>query len=369
MHAPRPHDVNPGIESARAILAIKNFSTVPGVCHIGLGVTATNTLKVLRRAGIHSEAWAIDARHGKGSEARVLRDRLSADFRSARRPVTHVIISSPAWIQPQDFEAMALAWPDITFVQLNHSGCAYLSIDKYGIRNIREVAALQETTHNVRVAANNVRVARFINTFGVDTLLLPNLYDTASFVDPVVPQARGNVLRIGSFGASRPWKNQLTAAEAAVMLGKATGCSVELYVNTKRPDGGERMIESRSELFHRIPHARLVEVPWAPWPKFRDISANMHLLLQPSFDETFNVVTADGIAEGVPSVTTSAIEWTPESWWARAEDPGSIVRIGLGLLHAPAHAIAEARTALKHYVGTGLARWNAFMCGRDQLPY
>lgn len=369
MIPPRPHDVAPSIDSARIVLAIKNFAKVPGVCHIGLGVTAANTLKVLRRAGFHAEAWPCDSPNGRGNEIKVLRAKLEATAKTGGRPVTHVIISAPSWIQPVDFSSLAFDYPDTTFVQLNHSGAAYLSIDKYGIRNIRDVAALSQTVHNIRVAANNERVARFVATsFGVDCLYLPNLYDTESYV-PFVPKKIGSTIRIGSFGASRPWKNQLCAAEASVMIGKALGCDVELYVNSKRPDGGERMIESRQELFHQLPGCKIVDVPWASWPHFRDITASMNLLVQPSFDETFNVCTADGIAEGVPSVTTSALEWTPESWWARAEDPHSIMRVGVGLLHSSGHAVEEGRTNLKKYVSTALHRWSDYVLGKSQMAY
>jgi hypothetical protein len=331
-------------------------------------------MKVLRKAGVHAEAWSIDAGYGKGSEYRVLREKLVADYKKVKvnptyRPVTHVIVSAPSWIQPDDFYQLSLLWSDITFVQLNHSGCAYLSIDKYGIRNIRDVCAISEMTHNVRVAANNERTGHFFSSaFGVSALYLPNLYDTDSFV-AFTPTKLGSTLRVGSFGASRPWKNQLCAAEGAVMLAKALGVNLELYVNSKRPDGGERMIESRAELFARMPGASLHDVPWASWPRFRDISGNMHLLIQPSFDETFNVCTMDGIAEGVPSVASSAIEWTPTNWWAEPEDPTSIMRVGIALLHAPAHAIGEARTLAKKYGGQALHRWLDFVTGKPQLPY
>ncbi len=371
--SPRPHDVDPSIQSARVILAIKNFSKVPGVCHIGLGVTAANTQKVLRSVGAQTEVWSINAQKLNSGqtirEAALLWKQLAKHENDAR-PITHVIVSSPAWIQPQDFHNLAMRWPDTTFIQLNHSGAAYLSIDKYGIRNIRDVAALSEQFHNVKVAANNERVCRELNSLcGVDTLYLPNLYDTSSYVNPAPPHRLGNVLRVGSFGASRPWKNQLNAAAAAVMLAKNLGCSLELYVNSKRPDGGERMIESRQEMFDGMPHAKLVDVPWASWPRFRDISATMHLLIQPSFDETFNVVTAVGIAEGVPSVTTSAIEWTPRNWWALPEDPSDIMNVGIGLLHGSAQAVHEGRVALEKYVTLGLHRWVQYLQGKPQAKY
>jgi glycosyltransferase involved in cell wall biosynthesis len=368
-HLPRPHDCDPSIFSARVILAVKNFARVPGVCHIGLGVTAANTMRMLRKNGVHCEAWSIDNRHGKDHEYKMLQDQLTADAAKGGRPVTHVIVSAPSWIQPNQFSMLSQDWPDIIFVQLNHSGCAYLSIDKYGIRNIREVAAASEMNHNVKVAANNERVCKFINALcGVNSLYLPNLYDLDGFVHHREKRL-GGTLRIGSFGASRPWKNQLTAAEGAIMIANELGVNLELYVNSKRPDGGERMIESRLEMFDGLPNAKIVDVPWASWSKFRDITRNMHLLIQPSFDETFNVCTADGIAEGVPSVTTSALEWTPPSWWAHPEDPSDIASRGLGLLTGSHSAIREGRTALEKYVQFGLHRWLEFVKGRRAVLY
>lgn len=366
----RPHDVDPSITTAHVILVVKNFAKIPGVCHIGLGVTASNTMKVLRKRGVHVECWSI---YGKdnAAELAMLKQRLEAAASvKTGRPITHVIISAPSWIQPAGFAELSVAWPDTMFVQLNHSGAAYLSIDKFGIRNIREVAAMQQQSHNVLVAANNERVAKSIaGICGTGVLYLPNLYDCDSFLNPAVPQRLDNTLRVGSFGASRPWKNQLNAAQASILIAKALGCNLELYVNSKRPDGGERMIESRCELFDHLPGAKLIDVPWASWPQFRDITANMHLLVQPSFDETFNVCTADGIAEGVPSVATSAIEWTPTSWWGHAEDPSDLMRVGVGLLHSPAHAVSEARTLLKKYVGQGILRWIDFVTGKPALEY
>src|SRR5271166_3277166 len=106
----RPHDVSPSIDTARVILAIKNFSKVPGVCHIGLGVTAANTQKVLRRVGVQTEVWSVNAQKlANGTvvrEAALLWKQLAQKERDAR-PITHVIISSPAWIQPQDFHNLA----------------------------------------------------------------------------------------------------------------------------------------------------------------------------------------------------------------------------------------------------------------------
>lgn len=356
LHERRPHNVSPALSSAHVVLAVKNFAAIQGVCHIGLGVTATNTMKVLRKNGVFTEAWPAQT-------AAELEKKLEAADKNTRySPITHVVVSAPSWVQPEDFKRLCFRWPEIEFVQLNHSGTAYLSIDKFGIRNIREVADLELSLHNLRVAANNPRVARFVTVaLSRECLLLPNLYDVDSFANPFSPQKLAGTLRIGSFGAGRPWKNQLSAAEAAVMLARKLGLKLELYVNTKRPDGGERMIESRNELFDRLRGAKLIEVPWEPWPKFRKTISNMHILFSPSFDETFNVVTADGIAEGVPSVVGGSIEWVPDFWKCETFDPESIACVANTLLHDPKDAVEAGRRNLKQFVKNGVRDWIEYL--------
>jgi len=92
----------------------------------------------------------------------------------------------------------------------------------------------------------------------------------------------------------------------------------------------------------------------------------MNLGLQPSFDETFNVVTADGIAVGVPSVTSSSIEWTPERWWSHIpEDPSDIMKTAMYLLQDP-FVVDEGRDCLIKYVKHGLRLWKKYLVKNDE---
>lgn len=364
-----PHQVSPCRQSVRVVQAVRNFSAEPGVSHIGLGVTALNNMKVLRRAGIYAETWPIVA---KGRRPHHFADALEKKIEQAQEDallhdkvrISHVVVSSPSWIYPEAFHRFCLRFQDIEFVMLNHSGLAYLSIDRHGITNNRELLELQRVVHNFRVAANNTRVQNWIaRTYG-PCQLLPNLYDTHGFVEPY-PTRRfrhGSVLRIGSFGAWRPWKNQLTAAEAALQLARQLGSPLELYVNSGRTEGptGQRMAESRREIFNGLCDAKLIEVPWQKWPTFRKTVSTMHLQIHPSFDETFCVVVADGIAEGVPAVVSPSIEWTPRSWWSEPCDAGDMVKVGLGLLEDQ-YAVEDARKLLKDYVELGLTRWLGYL--------
>jgi glycosyltransferase involved in cell wall biosynthesis len=353
----RPHYLSPKKETARVIFFAKNFGG-PGISNIGLGVTNQNNISVLTREGYFAEIWSGQTYEEVYNQIKAANDQATAA--QTVRP-SHVIINSPSWITSAQIATLSYAFPHICFILQNHTGCAYLSIDKNkdesGILANRKVIDLQRATINVKVSGNNTRFVNWLkHTYRCDCLYLPNLYDTASFVNPYPRQrSLGDTIRIGSFGAPRPWKNQLTAAMAAFQLARHLGKKLELYVNSRR-DYQRELFQSRLDLFSGERDAKIIDVPWEPWSTFKNTVAHMDILFQPSFDETFNVVTADGIAMGVPSVVGSSIEWAPSDWMATCEDPTSLVKTGLYLLN-DTHAVEDGRAALAQYVKVGLEQW------------
>ena len=347
----RPNNVNPSIETTHVVMATKNWSSVPGVCSVGLSVTAGNTMRVLRRHGVHTESWQV-------KDVPELYRRIASAHHSPGP--THIITSAPSFLQPFHFVELSGLYPDTEFIQQNHTGTAYFYIDKFGIKNIRSVLDLEKDLHNVRVSWNNPRGRDWsVNTFHGGDLLLPNLYDTTTFVNPVSARPDPDPIRIGSFGANRLWKNFLSAAQAAILIAERLGVGLEYYVSSGRPEAawsGERMMETRAELFEGMFNKKIINVPWCPWPQFRRVVRTMDLLIQPSFDETFCVVVADGIAEGVPSVCGEAMEWAPASWHCKAHDPMHIMQTGMGLLH-DLNSVHEGRSALQRYVDQGVHLW------------
>jgi hypothetical protein len=359
----RPHVVAPSHASIRVVFLVQIYDTTPGTCDAGLSVCITGTCRVLQQAMIDAETWRV--RHVGDVVQRL------AAAKGDARPITHVIISTPSFIwpnphhqteSPESIYELATAYPRIEFVQLNHSGMAFISIDHHGMRHIREALDLSLRMPNVMVAGNNPRFRWVQDGLGGRYVLLPNLYDIGSMIEPVTSRRDNDPLRVGSFGAGRVWKNQLTAAEAALVMARRIGRNVqlELYVNSDRWFGHDaKMMEmARKELFDKLPGTKLINVPWQDWASFRREVAQMDVLFSPSFDETFCQIVADGIAEGVPSVVTAAMEWTPKSWQAtEPHDPYSIVRIGMNLMHDRIGAVHDGRVALKAHVEQGLKKW------------
>jgi hypothetical protein len=335
----------------RIILAYKNFAANRQVTHIGLGVTAMNTAKFLRAAGLTSEVWAIVT-------AQDLRSQLAAAQKD--NPATHVVVSAP-WIATMDLAALSAEFPETQFCVNCHSNLGFLQADPNAMRLVREGSDLERQTWNFRVAANNERLANWmVQAYSVPSTWLPNLYHLDEPCKMARAPFRGGTLRIGAFGATRPLKNFMTAAGAAVQIAAATRSDVELWMSSGRNEGGGTLMDAIRQMIQGLQHVKLIESGWQTWPQFRQTVRSMHLLLQPSYTETFNVVTADGIAEGVPSVVSEAIEWAPSEWKARVDDVDHVAQTGIRLLRDKSAARKGLR-ALENYNKRGFRAWREFL--------
>jgi len=175
---------------------------------------------------------------------------------------------------------------------------------------------------------------------------------------------RGGSVRIGAFGATRPLKNLMSAAGAALEIARNLRAPLELWLSDGRAEGGgEVVLSAVKEMLAGLPGVTLHLNGWQSWPSFRKTVAHMNLLLQPSYTESFNMVTADGVAEGVPSVVSSAIDWAPEDWKANVDDVLDIARIGRRLLFDE-RAAEEGRAALASYIADGLHAYRQYLAIR-----
>jgi hypothetical protein len=335
------------VPQTQVILAYKNFAANRFVSHIGLGVTAMNSAKFLRAMGVNAEVWPIVS-------SQELRSRLTAS--AVLHPATHVVISAP-WIPTLELASLAHDFPNTQFLVTCHSNLGFLQADPSAMRLVREGADLERTTWNFHIAANNMRLVNwFTDAYRVPATWVPNLYYLDDTSEIQRNPYQGGTLRIGAFGAARPLKNFMTAAGAAVQIASIMRADVELWMSSGRNEGAGSLTEAIKQMISGLPHVKLVETGWQTWPQFRQTVRNMHLLLQPSYTETFNVVTADGVAEGVPSVVSEAIEWAPKEWKARVDDVDHIAQTGVRLLRDKS-AARKGLKALQQYNRRAAQAW------------
>jgi glycosyltransferase involved in cell wall biosynthesis len=331
----------------RVLLAYKNFAANRNISHIGLGVAAMNTAKSLRQHGFTVDVIPI-------VNAGELEARLNPD-------VSHVVVSAP-WIPTPDWQRILRRYSDVRFAVNCHSNVGFLQADANGVKLVREAMEIERGAWNFHVAANSRKFARWLtDTYSTPCEYLPNLYYLESTPAPRRPLFSGNNLRIGAFGATRPLKNFMSAAGAAAEVAAQLHTELELWVSAGRTEGGGgSILEAVRSMIGGLPNVRLVECGWQSWPKFRVTVRHMHLLMQPSYTESFNMVTADGVAEGIPSVVSEAIEWAPDHWKAPVDDVQQIARVARYLLADP-HAPEDGLLALRRHNRDGLESWKSFL--------
>jgi hypothetical protein len=330
----------------QVVLAYKNFAANRAISHIGLGVTALNSAKSLRDAGVNADVWPIIS---------------PAELRTRLRqsPASHVVISAP-WIQTSELAQMCAEFKDTQFAVTCHSNLGFLQADPSAMRLVREGLELRRTTWNFQMAANCDRLSKWVHTaYGTPCTWLPNLYHLDD-AQPKRQRYSGGTLRIGAFGATRALKNLMTAAGAALEIATAKRADLEFWISSGRNEGAGSVVDAVRQMLNGLAHVKLIENGWQTWPQFRQTVRHMHLLLQPSYTESFNVVTADGVAEGVPSVVSDAIDWAPDNWKAPVDDAHAMARVGLKLL-ASRWAPGQGLAALKAHNKRALAAWSEFV--------
>jgi hypothetical protein len=357
-HLPQP--VRPSPERAHLAIAYKNFHAHKHISHIGLGVTALTNARMLNAAGLWTEVWPIVSAADLGT--RIGQSRVGSNLQS-QVPLSHIVISAP-WIPTADLHQLCTIWHDTNFTVVSHSNIGFLQADANGVRLLREAADLQTSMINFKIGANNTKLIEWWQSvYHTPMRWLPNMYDLSAA--RTVPQIwrPGRSLRIGSFGATRPLKNILTAGAAALEIAGRLQADVEFWVSSGRAEGGGDTITRALEaLYANLPNAKIVQAGWQPWPGFRRVVRHMDLLIQPSYTESFCMVVADGVAEGVPSVTSEAIDWVPPRWVATSDDANDIANVGISLLHDP-NAAEVGLAALKDHNAKGLAAWTGMLMG------
>ena len=335
------------------IIIYRNFRHYHGVSHIGLGVSALNISKTLNHAGIRCRVFPI-------AEAKDIKGVLE------KNTATHVVIQA-IWVPPSILGDLAGTFPDTQFSCTCHSNVGFLSAEPGAITMFKEYLNLERETVNFHAAGNSYRFCKSIEeSFTEPCTYLPNMYWTHhKHGEPKRGwNDIGGTLRIGIFGAPRIQKNMLSGVMASIEIASNLGAFTEIYISSGREDGGKERANAIRQgcknLVANLPNIKLIEVNWASWTQFLKIVGSMNLLMQMSYTESFNIVTADGCAEGVPSVVSSAITWAPRSWVADVDDATDIARVGCQVLSDPMSA-THGFHALKKHNKSSLHAWLEYL--------
>jgi glycosyltransferase involved in cell wall biosynthesis len=257
---------------------------------------------------------------------------------------THVVLEA-LWVVPEKLEILKRLHPTVTWIVRLHSEVPFIANEGiacewlYGYRD-----------RGVLINANSERMCRAERiALGVPVSYSPNYYPVEC--EPRWQHRQRDQIDIGCFGAVRPLKNHLIQAKAAIAYADRHSKKLRFHINASRAEGnGGPVLKNLRALFAGSYHD-LIEHEWLPHDQFRRLCAEMDLILQVSFTETFNIVVADAVAEGVPVVTSKEIRFIACPFTASPVDIDGIIR-------AMGRAMFAARYGL-HEINYALLRRNA----------
>ena len=134
---------------------------------------------------------------------------------------------------------------------------------------------------------------------------------------------------VSCFGAIRPLKNHVIQAIGALKFADKINKKLYFHINTGRVEQkGDSILHNLQSIFSHIHENghRLVNHGWMPREDFIDVCKTMDIGMQVSFSETFNIVAADLVTQGVPIVGSNEIPWLNPLFAADVTDSDDIAK-------------------------------------------
>lgn len=248
---------------------------------------------------------------------------------------THVIIEA-LWVVPTKFAILQKLHPTVKWIIRIHSEMPFMAGEGMAMDWIGDYSSFK----NIIIGVNAPRMKREIRMFlktknrwteeQVDerVVYLPNFYPqkykTKTF------DYNKEYIDISCFGAIRPLKNHLLQAFAAVEFAEQIGKKLRFHVNAGRIEmQGSPVINNLKGFFEQLSDTghQLINHQWRPREDFLELCSRIDIGMQVSISETFNIVGADLISQGVPLIgVASEIPWAIPAFCAKALDSEDILK-------------------------------------------
>jgi len=331
-------------------LFFKDFAAWTQASCVGLNVAGFTTARFLQMHGIDTHVFPV--RHNVDIVNAIDKYNETHEHR-----LTHVVISAP-WLTLFEVKALIKHFHDIQFVILSHSNVGFLQADPCGVELLRKYSELSETHSNIHVGGNCTKfVEWFRAAYNENCIFLPNIYPAPEVKSKVWDGE--STIKIGAFGAIRPEKNFMTAAAGALAIHSKLKFPVEVHMSTGGDGCKSSTLPAIEQMLKGVKGVKLHRHHWQTWNHFIKLIESMDLLIQVSYTESFNMVTADGISVGVPSVVSPVIYWAPDSWKADPDDALDVAKVGIKLLTHNQKYVGS--NALKQHNEKSIKHWLAYL--------
>jgi hypothetical protein len=279
---------------------------------------------------------------------------------------THVIIEA-LWVVPEKIKLLQSMYPDLIFIIRLHSAIPFFSIESS--QSMKWTAEYVKIP-NVFIGVNDPRLFQEMDIYlskieKMRIMYLPNYYPTDNFKKYNKNLLEKETINISCFGAIRPFKNLLTQAIASIEFCKRNDKKLVFHVNSERNElNGGTVFTNLVDLFSNLDEEdyKLVSHPWTTRTQFLEICETIDIGLQVSFTETFNIVSADLLSNGVPILGSSEIPWLNNLYAASPVNVEDIInKISYVYKNALQNVKDNQESLLKYTINT-VKVWNENIC-------
>lgn len=330
--------------------------------HIGLSTGLYNSASfmnnMLNESGIESKLVVVP-------------DNNFIDKHTNEYKPTHVIIEA-LWVVPSKFVILSQLHPNVTWIIRLHSEMPFLAGEGMALDWIGDYAEFK----NIVIGVNAPRALQEVRDYlgfkmGWDSKLqnekviyMPNFYPQEYEYKNFIKDKE--YIDICCFGAIRPLKNHVIQALAAIKFAHKIGKKLRFHINSGRIEmKGEPVLNNLVGLFAHLMDEgfQLVNHTWTPRDEFIKLCSTMDIGMQCSFSETFNIVGADLISQGVPLIASDEIPWADKKYCAKPTETQSIYNSLLMTYHTPQENVYNNQKLLKKYTDKTRKIWENYFKG------
>jgi len=277
---------------------------------------------------------------------------------------THVIIEA-LWVVPSKFKVLTKLHPNVKWIVRIHSEMPFMAGEGMAMDWLGEYIKFPQ----ISIGVNAPRMLNELRTYlATANFQYPEeIEDRVFYLPNFYPQEyttkkhnRKEWIDISCFGAVRPLKNHMVQAIAAIKFANKRDLQLRFHINGGRIEmKGDPMMHNLRGMFNHLSDYghKLVVHEWTPREEFLKLCASMDIGMQCSFSETFNIVCADHISQGVPILGSREIPWSNPWFDAKPTDSDDIAR-KLNLIYRfPKINVWLNQCHLKHYTNETREIW------------
>lgn len=305
---------------------------------------------------------------GLNSTIKVVVDNNEIDREVTKYKPTHVVIEA-LWVTPSKFSVLTKLHPNVKWIIRLHSEIPFLSHEGMAFDWIGDYFEFE----NVIIATNAIRTCNELKDFLriKKHLNISEINKKVTYLPNYYPQKykykkfnkKKDYIDIACFGAVRPLKNHIIQAIAALKFADTIGKKLNFHINIGRVEQrGDAIMNNLQSIFEHVYDSghRLIGHTWSPRENFLEICKNMDIGMQVSLSETFNIVAADLISQGIPIVTSKEIPWTNPMFETNPTDSDNILYKLLLTYYLPRVNFIGNQYLLKMYTNKSKKIWLNF---------